>query len=134
MEEQSAKKASTAADNRKNIKVSRILQVQEIIDFLVLSELLQGPLYVREIDGKIVDVLHGVGVSLTYLWTRLDFMEKQGHIKRFWTDDTRYNRHCKITDIGVTYHKMMLPEMIDKNREALTFHKNMGKYISRFDT
>ncbi len=38
----------------KDSKVGRILQVQEIIDFFVLSEIMETPRYLQELDSRMV--------------------------------------------------------------------------------
>ncbi|MDQ0896361.1 MULTISPECIES: PadR family transcriptional regulator [unclassified Paenibacillus] len=117
----------------KTNKVSRILKVQEFIDFFVLAEISQQPRYVRELDELMVKKLQGVGVNVSYMSKRLDFMEQEGYITRYWdNEDKRHNHYCKITDTGTEYFKKLLQSVPDKVNEALTFYKSLHNYIDKY--
>lgn len=117
----------------KTNKVSRILKVQEFIDFFVLAEISQQPRYVRELDEIMVKKLQGVGVNVSYMSKRLDYMEQEGYITRYWdNEDKRHNHYCKITDTGIEYFKKLLQSVPDKVNEALDFYKSLHSYIDKF--
>ena len=115
-------------------KVSRILQVQELIDFFVLGEIWDQPRYVRDLDGIMVDRLNGVGVNLSYMSRRIVALEVMGHITRYWEDENRYNHYCKITEKGRVYFKLMLPGIYEKIDKGKAFYTSLSKYSQKFST
>jgi DNA-binding PadR family transcriptional regulator len=116
----------------KKEKVGKILQVQELIDYFVLAEILDQPRYVREIDDRMCKVLNNVGVNRTYLTTRIEFMENEGYLTRYWDNPgTRYNHFCKITDRGLVYLKFHQRELPVKVESALKFYNSLKKYTDK---
>jgi DNA-binding PadR family transcriptional regulator len=114
----------------KENKVSRILKVQELIDFFVLGEIQEKPKYVRELDEAMVKKLSNIGVNVSYMSRRIDFLSKEGYVERFWEhEDKRYNHYCKITPAGITYFNMLLTGVPDKVKLALKFYQSLDHYI-----
>jgi PadR family transcriptional regulator PadR len=113
-------------------KVSRILQVSELIDFFVLAEILETPRYVRQLDDSMTSKLNKIGVNLSYMSRRIVELESKGKLTRYWEDENRYNHYCKITDDGVIYLKQLLKDIYPKIDKAISFYEALGKYADKF--
>lgn len=122
----------TTAKNTNVEKVSRILQVSELIDFFVLSEILDAPRYVRQLDDSMTSKFNNIGVNLSYMSRRIVDLEKTGKLTRYWEDENRYNHYCKITDDGVIYLKKLLEDVYPKIDKAINFYKALGTYANKF--
>jgi DNA-binding PadR family transcriptional regulator len=111
-----------------------VIKVQQVIDFVVLSELQDGKqLYVSELDKKIAAILGGIGVNDSYLSARLRKLAENGHVIRVWGGDDRYNRYYSITDSGNEYLMQMLRELPERVRLARKVYSNFEKYIARYN-
>ncbi|MFD1130749.1 PadR family transcriptional regulator [Paenibacillus sp. PDC88] len=111
-----------------------VVKVQQVIDFVVLSELQGGKqLYVSELDKKIASVLGGVGVNDSYLSARLRKLAENGHVIREWKGDDRYNRYYSITDSGHEYFVQMLRDLPERVTMAKKVYSNFEKYMKKFD-
>lgn len=111
-----------------------VIKVQQVIDFVVLSELQDGKqLYVSELDKKIAAVLGGIGVNDSYLSARLRKLAENGHVIREWGSDDRYNRYYSITDSGNEYLMQMLRDLPERVRLARKVYSNFEKYIARYN-
>lgn len=126
--------ASHNESKAKDKKVSRILQVQELIDFYVLSEILEGPKYQFQLDDDMARKhFEGVGVNISYLSRRIAFMREEGFLEQYWDDDVkRGRRYCRITDRGRDYLKLMLRDIPGKVSDALKFYNNLNRYLKKF--
>lgn len=114
-------------------KVSRILKVEELIDFFVLGEVQAEPRYVRELDELMVTTLNRVGVNLSYMSRRIKSMHEQGFLERYWDDeDKHYNYYCKITDKGTVHFTTFILSVQSKVLDALQFYQALNKYVKKF--
>jgi DNA-binding PadR family transcriptional regulator len=110
-----------------------VVKVQQVIDFIVLSHLLEkGRLYHSQMEQFIVDTLQGVGANDAYFSQRLKVLAETGHVNRHWDGDNRYNRFYDITDKGEVYLKQLLGELPDRVKLAQRVYTLFDKYISKF--
>ncbi|WP_059040604.1 PadR family transcriptional regulator [Paenibacillus rubinfantis] len=110
-----------------------VIKVQQVIDFVVLSELQEGKqLYVSELDKKIADILGGIGVNDSYLSARLRKLAENGHVIREWKGDDRYNRYYSITESGREYFMQMLRDLPERVKLAHKVYSNFEKYMGRY--
>ncbi|WP_336788448.1 PadR family transcriptional regulator [Paenibacillus sp. MMO-177] len=111
-----------------------VVKVQQVIDFVVLSELQEGRLYQRELDARIIAALGGkVGVNDAYLSQRLKTLAEKGHVTREWSTDNRYNRYYAITDHGLEYFKELMRELPGRVKRAQEVYNQFETYISKYD-
>jgi PadR family transcriptional regulator PadR len=111
-----------------------VVKVQQVIDFVVLSELQQGRLYAKEIEQRIILALGGsVGVNDGYLSQRLKTLSDQGHVTRKWESDNRYNRYYQITDHGMHYFKALINELPDRVNRAQQVYNRFEKYMKKYN-
>ncbi|SFJ54385.1 DNA-binding transcriptional regulator, PadR family [Paenibacillus sp. UNC496MF] len=110
----------------------QVLKVQQVIDFMVLSDLLNGQRYHSEMEQFITQTFEGVGVNDAYFSSRLKALAESGHVTRHWDGDNRYNRYYQITDSGVTYFKLMLRELPDRVKRAKRVYDRFETYIQKF--
>ncbi len=116
----------------KDAKVGRILQVQEIIDFFVLSEIMETPRYLQELDSRMVLFFKGVGVNLSYMSRRIAFMREKGYLVQQWDDPVnRVKHYCRITDAGREYFMMMLRDIPGKIENGLSFYQSISEYTAK---
>lgn len=117
----------------KVFKLSRILQVQEVIDFYVLAEIRNGDSYLLKIDEKMVKDFSGVGVNLSYMSRRINFLRENGYVHTYWDDPIKRNIHyVQITEDGEKYFLRMLADLSHKIGVASKFYRDMEKYIKKF--
>lgn len=110
-----------------------VVKVQQVIDFIVLSELQHGRRYASEMEQFIITTLEGVGVNDAYLSQRLKTLAEHGHVIREWDGDNRYNRFYEITESGYVYFQQLLRELPERVRLALKVYNLFDKYIEKFD-
>ncbi len=111
-----------------------VVKVQQVIDFVVLSELQQGRLYAKEIEQRIILALGGsVGVNDGYLSQRLKALSDQGHVTRRWESDNRYNRYYQITDYGMDYFQALVRELPDRVNRAKQVYNRFENYMKRYN-
>ncbi|WP_128893890.1 PadR family transcriptional regulator [Longirhabdus pacifica] len=116
----------------KESTLGHLIKVQQVIDFVVLSELKSGKqFYVSELDQKIAEALGGVGVNDSYLSARLKKLYENGHVVREWKGDDRYNRYYQITEDGQAYLNMMLDDIAERAKLAQKVYSNFEKYINQ---
>ncbi|WP_169091287.1 PadR family transcriptional regulator [Paenibacillus sp. PL91] len=110
-----------------------VVKVQQVIDFIVLSELQGGQLYAKELEQRIILALGGsVGVNDGYLSQRLKTLAEQGHVTRKWEGDNRYNRFYQITDAGMDYFKGLMRELPDRVKRAQQVYNRFETYINKY--
>ena len=110
-----------------------VVKVQQVIDFIVLSELQDGQLYAKELEQRIILALGGsVGVNDGYLSQRLKTLAEQGHVTRKWEGDNRYNRFYRITDVGMDYFKGLMRELPDRVKRAQQVYNRFETYIDKY--
>lgn len=110
-----------------------VVKVQQVIDFVVLSELQHGQLYGKEIEQRILQALGGsVGVNDGYLSQRLKNLTDQGHVARYWEGDNRYNRYYRLTDSGLLYFRSLMRELPDRVKRAQQVYDRFTTYISQY--
>lgn len=110
-----------------------VVKVQQVIDFIVLSELQGGELYAKELEQRIILALGGsVGVNDGYLSQRLKTLAEQGHVTRRWEGDNRYNRFYGITDEGMEYFKRLMRELPDRVKRAQQVYNRFETYIDKY--
>jgi PadR family transcriptional regulator PadR len=118
----------------KTESLGHVVKVQQVIDFIVLSELQEGQLYASELEQRIIQVLGGnVGVNDAYLSQRLKTLAEKGHVLRNWENDNRYNRFYRITVTGMEYFKELLGELPDRVKRAQQVYNRFDKYVGKFD-
>lgn len=117
----------------KTESLGHVVKVQQVIDFIVLSELQVGQLYASELEQRIIQALGGnVGVNDAYLSQRLKTLADNGHVFRKWDGDNRYNRFYRITDSGMEYFKGLLRELPDRVKKAQQVYSQFDTYMSKF--
>lgn len=117
----------------KDFKLSRILQVQEVIDFYVLAEIRGGVSYLLELDERMVKDFDGVGVNLSYMSRRINFLRENGYVETYWDDPIKRNIHyVRITEQGEQYFLRMLADLSHKIGIASKFYRDMEKYVAKF--
>jgi PadR family transcriptional regulator PadR len=110
-----------------------VVKVQQVIDFIVLSHLLEeGRLYHSQMEQFITDTLHGVGANDAYFSQRLKVLAENGNVNRQWDGDNRYNRYYNITEKGEIYFKQLLRELPERVKLAQSVYNLFDKYISKF--
>ncbi|OME70105.1 PadR family transcriptional regulator [Paenibacillus sp. FSL A5-0031] len=110
-----------------------VVKVQQVIDFIVLSELQSGQLYAKELEERIILALGGsVGVNDGYLSQRLKTLADQGHVTRKWEGDNRYNRFYRITESGMDYFKSLMRELPDRVKRAQQVYNRFESYIDKY--
>ncbi|MFX3637344.1 MAG: PadR family transcriptional regulator [Candidatus Pristimantibacillus sp.] len=117
----------------KEITLGHVVKVQQVIDFMVLSELQEGRKYGKQIDQMIIQTFQGVGVNDSYLAARLKKLAEQGHTSSKWENDNRYNRFYEITDSGMEYFEQLLRELPERVDLALKVYKLFDKTIKKYD-
>lgn len=117
----------------KSESLGQVVKVQQVIDFFVLSDLMNGQRYHSEMEQFITQTLDGVGVNNAYFSNRLKVLYESGHVTRHWDGDNRYNRFYRITDAGVEYFKIMLRELPEKVQRAKRVYDRFETYIEKFD-
>jgi PadR family transcriptional regulator PadR len=110
-----------------------VLKVQQVIDFIVLSELHEGRRYHKELEKAIITNLDRVGVNDAYFSQRLKKLTDMGHLSRVWKDDNRYNRYYDITDAGRVYFNEMLRDLPVRVERALKVYTLFGDLIAKYD-
>ncbi|WP_426446706.1 PadR family transcriptional regulator [Paenibacillus sp. S-38] len=116
----------------KEESLGHVVKVQQVIDFMVLSELQKGRRYASEMEQWIIKSLDGVGVNDGYLSARLKKLAENGHVKREWGDDNRYNRYYEITDSGMVYFRALLSDLPDRVKLAQKVYKLFDSYVGQF--
>jgi PadR family transcriptional regulator, regulatory protein PadR len=110
-----------------------VVKVQQVIDFIVLSYLLEnGRCYHSQMEQFITETLNGVGVNDAYFSQRLKALAESGHVNRRWDGDNRYNRFYDITDLGQEYLKGLLRELPDRVKLAQKVYTLFDNYMSKF--
>ncbi|RAP78443.1 helix-turn-helix transcriptional regulator [Paenibacillus montanisoli] len=109
-----------------------VVKVQQVIDFMVLSDLMGGQRYHSEMEQFITQTFNGVGVNDAYFSNRLKALFEAGHVTRHWDGDNRYNRFYRITDSGMEYFKLMLREMPERVKRAKRVYDSFDSYIEKF--
>ncbi|MBB3113373.1 DNA-binding PadR family transcriptional regulator [Paenibacillus phyllosphaerae] len=117
----------------KNETLGHVVKVQQVIDFIVLSYLMDGRRYHSEMEQYITKTLDGVGVNDAYFSQRLRALAESGHVQREWETDNRYNRFYEITDSGVEYFKMLLKDLPDRVKLAQRVYGLFDSYIAKFN-
>lgn len=117
----------------KELTLGHVVKVQQVIDFIVLSELQQGRRYGKQIDQVIIQSLNGVGVNDSYLAQRLKVLAEKGHATSKWEDDNRYNRYYEITDSGIEYFEQLLSELPERVDLALKVYNLFDKMLKKHD-
>lgn len=117
----------------KSSSLGHVVKVQQVIDFIVLSELQKGRSYAREMEQKIIQELGGVGVNDGYFSERLRILAEKGHVVREWNDDKRYNRYYEITELGREYFIQMLRDLPSRVQLALKVYTLFDTYIGKYD-
>lgn len=116
-------------------KLSRILQVQEFIDFYVLSQIRTRPSYLLELDRNMVEQFKGIGVNISYMSRRINFLREHGYVFTYWDDDIKRNIHyIEITDKGIEYFTMMLRDIFEKLKVAKAFYNSFEKFLQPFES
>ncbi len=117
----------------KTESLGHVVKVQQVIDFIVLSELQNGQMYASELEQRIIQTLgNHVGVNDAYLSQRLKTLAENGHVFRKWEGDSRYNRYYRITDSGMEYFKGLLRELPDRVKKAQQVYSSFDSYMSKF--
>jgi PadR family transcriptional regulator len=116
----------------KNESFGNMVKVQQVIDFMVLSELLSGEHYHSEMEQFITLTFDGVGANDAYFSNRLKVLTENGHVTRHWDGDNRYNRFYKITNSGMEYFKQMLRELPERVQRAKRVYDRFDSYIGKF--
>lgn len=126
----------------KSISLGHIVKVQQVIDFIVLSDLMNGQRYHSEMEQFITQTLTGgvqnslsltVGVNDAYFSQRLKLLAESGHVVRHWDGDNRYNRYYQITESGRNYFKKLLQELPDQVKLAQQVYNVFAQYIEKFN-
>ncbi|MFD2614627.1 PadR family transcriptional regulator [Paenibacillus gansuensis] len=117
----------------KTESLGHVVKVQQVIDFIVLSDLMNGGTrYHSEMEQHITKTLGGVGVNDAYFSQRLRALAEGGHVVRQWDGDNRYNRFYRITDAGEEYFKQLLrdlPERVNLAKKVYgLFDAHLAKY------
>jgi PadR family transcriptional regulator PadR len=118
----------------KTESLGHVVKVQQVIDFIVLSDLMNGRRYHSEMEQFITETLGGVGVNDAYFSTRLAALTENGHVTRQWEGDNRYNRYYEITESGSDYFKKLLNDLPDRVKNAQRVYSLFDKYIEKFGT
>ncbi|QHW35561.1 PadR family transcriptional regulator (plasmid) [Paenibacillus rhizovicinus] len=117
----------------KSASLGQMVKIHQVIDFFVLSDLMNGQRYHSEMEQLITQILGGVGVNDAYFSKRLFAMYEAGHVTRHWDGDNRYNRFYKITDAGLVYLKMLLQgELPERVKQAKRVYERIDAYIDKF--
>lgn len=117
----------------KELTLGSVVKVQQVIDFIVLSELQQGRRYGKQIDQVIIEGLDGVGVNDSYLSQRLRILNEQGHVVSQWDSDHRYNRYYEITESGLVYFGQLLKELPDRVQVAQKVYRLFERMLKKHD-
>lgn len=125
----------------KNKSLGHIVKVQQVIDFIVLSDLMKGQRYHSEMEQFITHTLSGstqdslssrVGVNDAYFSQRLQALTEKGHVSRHWEGDNRYNRYYEITESGRDYFKKLLRELPEQVKLAQQVYDVFSQYVAAF--
>ncbi|MBO7747006.1 helix-turn-helix transcriptional regulator [Paenibacillus sp. MWE-103] len=117
----------------KTESLGHLVKVQRVIDFMVLSDLINGQRYHSEMEQFITQTLgNGVGVNDAYFSKRLQVLYENGHVTRHWDGDNRYNRFYRITDAGIEYFKLMLRELPGRVSLAKQVYDRFDAYLDKF--
>jgi len=118
----------------KDESLGSVVKVQEVIDFIVLSDLQKnGRLYQSQLERNIITILEGVGVNKAYLVQRLRKLAEAGHLWREWDTDRRYNRYYEITDEGLNYFKKMMKDLPVRVQRAQRVYKLFDDLIGQYN-
>jgi PadR family transcriptional regulator PadR len=117
----------------KDSTLGHVIKVQQVIDFIVLSELQNGRRYGKQLDQVIIQSLNGVGVNDSYLSQRLRVLAEKGHATSQWEDDHRYNRYYEITESGLEYFNQLVKDLPERVDLALKVYKLFDKMIKKYD-
>lgn len=119
----------------KTESLGHVVKVQQVIDFIVLSELQEnGRQYASALEQKIIESLgNGVGVNDAYLSTRLKKLAESGHVLREWDNDNRYNRFYEITSSGREYFHSLLKELPERVARAQKVYNAFDKFVRKYD-
>lgn len=116
----------------KSESLGHVVKVQQVIDFIVLSDLLNGRRYHSEMEQFIITTLEGVGVNDAYFSQRLKELTKSGHVNRHWDGDNRYNRYYEITESGLVYFKLLLRDLPERVKLAQKVYTLFDNYVAKF--
>lgn len=119
---------------KKTDSLGHVVKVQQVIDFIVLSNLIQGERrYHSEMEQFITQTLDGVGVNDAYFSQRLRALAESGHVLREWEGDNRYNRYYEITESGVEYFKGLLRDLPVRVKLAKKVYTLFDNYLAKYD-
>lgn len=117
----------------KTDSLGHVVKVQQVIDFIVLSDLINGDArYHSEMEQYITKTLGGVGVNDAYFSKRLKVLTDSGHVVRRWDGDNRYNRYYRITDTGEEYFKQLLRDLPDRVKLAQKVYGLFDSYMAKY--
>ncbi|MGU3473216.1 PadR family transcriptional regulator [Paenibacillus sp. D51F] len=116
----------------KTESLGHVVKVQQVIDFIVLSDLMNGRRYHSEMEQFITQTLDGVGVNDAYFSQRLRALAESGHVNRQWEGDNRYNRFYEITESGVEYCKLLLRDLPARVKMAQRVYTLFDNYMAKF--
>jgi DNA-binding HxlR family transcriptional regulator len=116
----------------KQESLGHVVKVQQVIDCIVLSHLMNGRRYHSEMEQFITQTLDGVGVNDAYFSQRLKALAESGHVNRQWEGDNRYNRFYDITESGVEYFKLLLQDLPDRVKMAQRVYGLFENYMAKF--
>ena len=113
--------------------LGHMVKVQQVIDFIVLSDLVNGETrYHSEMEQHLTNSLGRVGVNDAYFSQRLRALAESGHVVREWKDNNRYNRFYRITDSGEAYFKLLLRELPERVKLAQKVYGLFESYIAKY--
>lgn len=116
----------------KTYSLGQVVKVQQVIDFIVLSDLVNGESrYHSEMEQFITTTLDGVGVNDAYFSKRLQALTESGHVVRQWEGDNRYNRFYRITDSGREYFKQLLRDLPERVKLAQKVYGLFDSFMSK---
>ncbi|WP_150274056.1 PadR family transcriptional regulator [Paenibacillus tepidiphilus] len=117
----------------KDTTFGAVIKVQQVIDFMALSELKKGTRFGKQIDQTILRSFNGVGVNDSYLAARLKVLAEKGHATSEWDKDNRFNRFYKITPSGEEYFEQLLRELPDRVDLAIRVYKQFEDILRKFE-
>ena len=115
----------------KTNSLGHIVKVQQVMDFMVLTELRHGRRYGKQLDLMITKSLGGVGVNDSYLAQRLKVLAEKGHVKSQWESDNRFNRFYEITDSGNEYLEQLKRDLPERVEIALKVYKRFEAFMNQ---
>lgn len=117
----------------KTDSLGHVVKVQQVIDFIVLSDLINGETrYHSEMEQFITKTLDGVGVNDAYFSRRLQALTESGHVVRQWEGDNRYNRFYRITDSGREYFKQLLRDLPERVKLAQKVYGLFDSFMAKY--